>query len=56
MDPTIDSRIKTLDAGILLLQTKYDVKTTKYNSSSQGMFTPWTMKSSKGHVRFVIGC
>ena len=22
----------------------------------QGLFTPWTMKSSQGHVKFVIGC
>ena len=26
------------------------------DSSTKGLFKPWTMKSSQGHVKYVIGC
>ena len=35
MDLAIDSRIKTLDAEISLLQTEYEVRTAKHSSEAQ---------------------
>ena len=28
----------------------------KKRGMAMELFTPWTMKSSQGHVKFVIGC
>jgi hypothetical protein len=35
MDSTIDSRLKPLDAGILVLQIEYEVRAVVHNSSAE---------------------